>query len=236
MTAGAVPGQRPRLSRAMAKLALLAAGLLAAGWVLRELAVTPGAEWVDRLVRGQGGWGQAVFVLGGAAATAAGVPRQVVGFLGGYAFGVVLGSALAMAAQLLGCALAYGWARVIGREVAARLLAGRYGRRLRRLTDALARAPFAATLALRLLPIGNNLALNLLAGLAGVPVLAFLAGSAVGYLPQTVVFALLGKGIRVDGAWQLALAGGLLAVSLGLGLWLLRRNRAAAALAEAPPE
>ena len=44
---------------------------------------------------------------------------------------------------------------------------------------------------------------------------------AIGYLPQTVVFALLGKGIRVDGAWQLGLGVGLFVVSAVIGLLLL---------------
>jgi uncharacterized membrane protein YdjX (TVP38/TMEM64 family) len=219
---------------ALAKLLLLAAGLLAAGAVLRELGGVPGTEWVDRSIRDEGFWGEAVFVLVGAAITAAGVPRQTIAFLGGYAFGAALGTALGLAAQLLGCIAAYAWARLLGRDWAERRLAGRFGHRLRPLRDALAASPFEATLALRLLPVGNNLALNLLAGMAGLRVLPFLAGSALGYLPQTVVFALLGKGIRVEGAWQLGLAGVLLAVSVGLGLWLLRRHKAGRALEDSP--
>jgi uncharacterized membrane protein YdjX (TVP38/TMEM64 family) len=216
--------------QALAKLGVLAAGLLLAGALLRELGGVPGTAWVDASIRDEGLWGELVFVLVGAALTAAGVPRQTVAFLGGYAFGALLGVALGLAAQLLGCAAAYGWARLLGRDWAERRLAGRYGHRLRPLRDALAANPFEATLALRLLPVGNNLALNLLAGMAGLRPLAFLAGSALGYLPQTVVFALLGKGIRVEGAWQLGLAGVLLVVSVAIGLWLLRRHRAARAL------
>jgi uncharacterized membrane protein YdjX (TVP38/TMEM64 family) len=133
---------------------------------------------------------------------------------------------------LLGCVAAYGWARLLGREWAERRLAGRFGHRLRPLRDVLAGSPFGATLALRLLPVGNNLALNTLAGMAGLRVLPFLAGSALGYLPQTLVFALLGKGIRVEGGWQLALSVALLAASMALGFWLMRRHRAARAAEE----
>lgn len=221
----------PRHWVALGKLGLLAAGLLAGGVLLRELGGVPGTAWMDRL-RAQGLRGGLVFVAVGAALTAAGVPRQSIAFLGGYAYGAALGGALGLAAQLLGCAASYGWARLLGRDWAERRMAGRFGHRLRPLRDALAGAPFEATLALRLLPVGNNLALNLLAGMAALPVLPFLAGSALGYLPQTVVFALLGKGVRVDGAWQLALAAALLAVSIGIGLWLLRRHRAGQALGE----
>ncbi len=216
--------------RGLAKPLLLAAGLLAAGAVLRELGGVPGTAWVDASIRDEGIWGEFVFVLVGGALTAAGVPRQGIAFLGGYAYGTVLGTAFALLAQLLGCAAAYAWARALGRGWAERRLAGRFGHRLRPLRDVLAGSPFEATLALRLLPVGNNLALNLLAGLAGLRVVPFLLGSALGYLPQTLVFALLGKGIRVEGTWQLAFAALLLAISVGLGLWLLRRHRAARAL------
>jgi uncharacterized membrane protein YdjX (TVP38/TMEM64 family) len=221
--------------RSLLKLLVLAGGLLAAGALLRKLGGVPGTAWVDASIRDEGLWGELVFLLVGAAVTAAGVPRQTVAFLGGYAFGAALGTALGLVAQLLGCAASYGWARLLGRDWAERRMRGRFGHRLRPLRDALAQSPFQATLALRLLPVGNNLALNLLAGMAGLKALPFLAGSALGYLPQTVVFALLGKGIRVEGAWQIGMAGVLLAVSIGLGLWLLRRHRAARALAEATP-
>ena len=220
---------------ALLRLVLLACGLVAAGLVLRSLGAVPGTEWVDRYVRGRGVLGEAVFLAAGAVATAVGAPRQGVAFLGGYAFGATRGTGLALAAQLLGCALSFYWARLIGRDWAERRLAGRFGYRLRPLRDALAGSPFGATLAIRLLPVGNNLALNLLAGMAGIAALPYLAASAIGYLPQTVVFALLGKGVRVDGFWQLALSAALFAASVLLGLRLLRRHRAARALEEAGP-
>jgi uncharacterized membrane protein YdjX (TVP38/TMEM64 family) len=225
----AVPGRW----RALGKLLLLACGLLAGGALLREMGGVPGTDWVDASIRDDGLRGEALFVLVGAAVSAVGVPRQTVAFLGGYAFGAALGTGLGLLAQLLGCAASYGWARALGRDWAERRMRGRFGHRLRPVRDALQASPFSATLALRLLPVGNNLALNLLAGLAGLAAGRFLLGSAIGYLPQTVVFALLCKGIRVEGPWQLGLAAGLLLVSIGLGLWLLRRHRAARALEEA---
>lgn len=224
----------PAASRrtALTKLGIMVAGLVAGGLLLRAVGAAPGTDWVDAHIRDGGLRGEAVFLLLGTALTAAGAPRQGIAFLGGYAFGAVVGTALALLAQLAGCALSFGWARLVGRAWAERRMAGRFGHRLRPLRDSLAENPFGATLALRLLPIGNNLALNLLAGMAGIAFLPFLAASAIGYLPQTVVFALLGKGIRVDGAWQMALAGGLLAGSIAIGFWLLRRHRAGRALEE----
>ncbi|MBP0443440.1 TVP38/TMEM64 family protein [Roseomonas sp. SSH11] len=213
-------------------MALLAAGLGLAGWIIRTIGLAPGGEtgmgWVDHWIRGQGLWGEAVFLAIGCAATAAGMPRQAVAFLGGYAFGAGLGTVLALVAQSLGCALSFGWARLVGRDWAARRLEGRFGRRLRPLHDRLVASPFGATLALRLLPVGNNLALNLLAGLSGLRLAPFLAASAVGYLPQTLVFSLLGDGVAVDRTAQIILGGALFLVSVALGIWLLRREPPAA--------
>lgn len=226
------PAPAARRRAALLRLLLLALGLAAGGVLLKSLGAAPGTEWVDTYVLGQGLLGDAVFVLAGAALTAVGVPRQGLAFLAGYAFGAVEGTALAMAAQILGCGAAYAWARAIGQPWAEARLAGRFGHRLRPMRDVLVGSPFGTTLALRLLPIGNNLAVNLLAGMAAVPALAFLAASALGYLPQTVIFALLGKGIRVDGAWQMGLAAVLFVVSVLIGLWLLRRHRAGRVLEE----
>ena len=44
---------------------------------------------------------------------AVGVPRQAVAFIGGYAFGAMAGTALALVAQLLGCAASFYWARAV---------------------------------------------------------------------------------------------------------------------------
>jgi uncharacterized membrane protein YdjX (TVP38/TMEM64 family) len=220
----------PRIAATL-KLLVMAAGLASAGLLLRAFGAAPGTEWVDLYVRGQGLGGELVFLGLGAAMTAVGVPRQAVAFLGAYAFGVAVGTALALLATLAGCGLSFYWARLVARDWAERRLSGRFGRRLRPLRDSLLASPFGATLALRLLPLGNNLALNLLAGMAGVAFLPYLAASALGYLPQTLVFAFLGKGVRVDGAWQLALAAGLFVVSVAIGFWLLRRDRAAKAMA-----
>jgi len=218
---------RPALVAA-GRLAVLAAGLALVGWIIRTIGLAPGGEtgmaWVDHWIRGQGLWGEALFLAAGTVATAAGLPRQAVAFLGGYAFGGPLGTGLALVAQLLGCAAAFGWARLVGRGWAARRLEGRFGRRLRPLHDRLSASPFGATLALRLLPVGNNLALNLLAGLSGLRLLPFLAGSALGYLPQTLVFAMLGDGVAVDRTAQIVLGGGLFLVSVAIGIWMLRRE------------
>ncbi|MFN3450179.1 MAG: TVP38/TMEM64 family protein, partial [Roseococcus sp.] len=58
---------------ALGRLLLLATGLVLGGLLLREIGAAPGTDWVDRYVRDQGLLGETIFVLVGAAATAAGV-------------------------------------------------------------------------------------------------------------------------------------------------------------------
>ena len=129
----------------------------------------------------------------------------------------------ALAAELGGCAVDFFWARLIARDWAARRIRGR----LARLDQRLSRHPFSATLTLRLLPVGNNILLNLIAGVSAVAPIPFLAASTIGYIPQTIVFGLLGSGTRVDRSQQFLLAAALFALATLLGLWLMRRMRAA---------
>jgi len=178
-------------------------------------------DWIDREVRGQGVGGQLLFVAAGGVATAIAVPRHVVSFLGGYAFGAGSGSLLALAATELGCALTFAYGRLVGRP----LLGARFGARVRRIDAFLAGNPFAMSLLVRLLPLGNNFATSLAAGVSSVRPGPFLAGSLIGYYPLTLAFALAGSGVEVGGAPRVALAVALLLASAALGVWLYHRYR-----------
>jgi uncharacterized membrane protein YdjX (TVP38/TMEM64 family) len=201
----------PAPGRSLAKAALLLAGLAAAGLALRSLGAG-GLSAAPTL------GGAAVFFAVSATLVAVGMPRQVVAFAAGYAFGAWRGGVLALAAQLLGCAADFWWARLVARDWATRHLRGR----LARVDQMLAEKPFMATLTLRLLPVGNNLLLNLLAGVSGLRVWPFLTASLIGYLPQTAIFALTGSGTHVDHGLQIALAAALFALSALLGVTLLK--------------
>ncbi len=206
-----------------ARALLLLAGLCALGLALRRV---PGIEpqaMLQGWVAGQGAWGAAAFLLGGGALCAVGLPRQAVAFAGGFALGAGPGGALALLAMLVGCAVDFVWARAVARQWARRRLAGRWAS----LDAFLAANPFTATLTLRLLPVGNNVALNLLAGVSAVPFGPFVAASALGYLPQTAIFALLGSGVRVERGTQIAVGLALfVAAAAGGALLLHRRPRA----------
>lgn len=217
---------------------LAALGFLANRWGLADMM---SQRWIDTAVRGQGWSGNLVFLGMGALTTAIGFPRQVVAFLGGYAFGFLPGLGLALLAALLGCVIGFYYARWMGRS----LVAHRFPGRIRKLDEFLRGHPFSMALIIRLLPVGSNVVTNLLAGVSSVRGLPFFAGSALGYVPQTLVFALAGSGVNFDPSLRLTLAAALFVVSSLLGIWLYRRHREVGALeaelaqgansAEAPP-
>lgn len=214
-----LPGRPPQPWKLFIKPLGLALGLVVAGVVLKTLAAGVKGGIFAHYVMGHGFEGEIIFVLGGALLTAAGLPRQAIAFAGGYAFGLKMGLVLALVAQVGGCVVDFFWARAIARD----WVRGRIGTRMAKLDTRLSAQPFMASLTLRLLPVGNNTLLNLLAGLSSVSATAFIGASAIGYIPQTLVFALLGSGVQVSHTMQIVLAVVLFVLSAGFGLLLMRR-------------
>lgn len=209
---------------------LVLAALVAIG-IAVETGVSGGLlsrDWIDREVRGRGVTGELLFVAVGGLATAMAVPRNIISFLGGYAFGLAQGILLALLAEILGCLLTFSCARTIAR----RLVSARLGERVRRIEDFLAANPFSMTLLVRLLPVGNNFLTNMAAGVSRVRAVPFLLGSLLGYLPKTFVFALAGSGIDAGAHLRVAFAVVVLLISGAIGIWLYRRYRHGKSLGE----
>lgn len=175
-------------------------------------------EWADLHLRSQGGAGILLFVALAAALSPLGFPRQVLAALGGYAFGAVPGTVWCCLGLTAGCACGFFYSRLLARAALQRRFSGR----IRKLDALLSRRPFLMSMAVRCLPVGNNALTNVAAGVTSIPAPAFIAGSALGYLPQTVIFSLLGSGIRVDPAMRLSLAVLLFALASCLGYRIYR--------------
>jgi uncharacterized membrane protein YdjX (TVP38/TMEM64 family) len=152
--------------------------------------------------------------------TAFGGPRQAVSFFSAYFFGLYAGFAVAIASTLAGCLLALAIAAMSG-GVAQAIMRGRVNIAI----QVWAANPFAMTLALRLMPIGSNLITNLAAGVARIPLSGFIAGTALGYVPQTLVFSLMGAGVNIGSEMQVALSIVLFVVSVIVGIWIYARYR-----------
>jgi uncharacterized membrane protein YdjX (TVP38/TMEM64 family) len=209
---------------------LVLAALIAAGFVVESGALSGllSQDWIDREVRGRGTTGQLLFIAVGGLATAVAVPRNVISFLAGYAFGLAQGILLALLAEGLGCLLTFLCARTFAR----RPVSARFGERARRIEDFLAANPFSMTLLVRLLPVGNNFLTNMAAGVSRVRALPFLLGSLLGYLPKIFVFALAGSGIDTGAHLRVAFAVVVFLISSAIGVWLYRRYRHGKTLGE----
>ncbi|MFT5539807.1 MAG: putative membrane protein YdjX (TVP38/TMEM64 family), partial [Alphaproteobacteria bacterium] len=92
---------------------------------------------------------------------------------------------------------------------------------------------FSTALLIRLLPVGSNLLTNLAAGVSGVRAVPFVAGSTLGYVPQTLIFALVGSGLHIEPALRIGASVVLFVVSGMLGVYLFRRYRGTSALIDA---
>jgi uncharacterized membrane protein YdjX (TVP38/TMEM64 family) len=223
-----------RQAKILLKGLVLIASLVAAGLAARHLGLADALSegWMDAHVRGQGLLGWLTFLGLAALGTGVGLPRQVVSFLAGYVYGFVAGTLLGVAGTTLGAALSFLYARVLGRGPVARRMARRGPGRIARADAFLARAPFSTALVIRLMPVGSNILTNLLAGVSSVPALPFLLGSALGFVPQTAVFALLGSGFKVDLAWRVSLSALLFLLSTWIGWRIHRARRRDAALVD----
>ena len=177
--------------------------------------------WIDADVRGQGWTGTLIFLAVGWAMTSCGLPRQLVAFLAGYAFGFAHGTGLSLVATTLGCMTAFSFARLVGRDLVARRISGR----IKRFEDFLGENPFTMTLLIRFLPLGSNFLINLAAGVSSVRAFPFFAGSAIGYVPQMVIFALVGSGISLDPVFRIGFSAVLFILSGFLGIYLYRKHR-----------
>ena len=200
---------------------ILSLALLGYLFEMTDLGHSVNETWINEHVRRHGVQGMLLFLAMGAIFTGIGLPRQIIAFLGGYAFSVMLGTLLGASAALLGGMLTFVYARLFGKG----LLRSRLGERAKRFDVFIGQHPFSMTLLIRLLPVGNNLLTNLAAGISSIRPLVFFSGTFLGYLPQTLVFALVGSGVHVAPATKLAGAIVLFLMSGVLGIYLYRRHR-----------
>ncbi len=199
-------------------------GVLALGIGIM-FAMNPSVEvytsFVDNNIREHGFLGVTIYILLVTVLSCVSVPRQLLSLIGGYAFGALGGTFLATIGVTFGCMISFGYARLFGQN----FVRHHFGPRIQKAEDFLVRAPFSMTFLVRCLPVGNNLLTNLLAGLTRIPALPFFAGSALGYIAQNFIFALLGSGARVDPIWRTLLSAALFLLASAIGLYLYKKHR-----------
>ncbi|TKB46439.1 TVP38/TMEM64 family protein [Thalassotalea mangrovi] len=164
---------------------------------------------------------QVAFIAVAAITTMFGFPRQAIAFVAGYGLGFWHGTLIATFATLLGSVLCFSFAT----RLSTHYQLATSSKLVKRLSAFLASNVFQKTLIVRLFPFGSNLLTNLAAGISQVNKVAFFSATLIGYLPQMIIFSLSGSGINMQSQWQLLLSGLLLCISLGLGVWLYRKEQ-----------
>lgn len=195
-------------------LIVLLAGVAALSFAA-DVTVADIRAWVE-----SGGWAApAVFVVLYAALTVGLVPGSILTTAAGVLFGAASGTGLALVGATLGATLAFEVARRTGRPAVRRLEAGHVAR-----VDAwLADRGLLAVMSLRLVPLVPFSAANYAAGLTGIARRDYLVGTAIGIVPGTFAYTLLGANLAdpTDPVFLAAAAG--LVVLAVLGGVLLRR-------------
>jgi uncharacterized membrane protein YdjX (TVP38/TMEM64 family) len=196
--------------------------IIAIGYGANHLDFEGWARWINfgnspntLWYQGKGGY----FVVG-VLFTAIGGPRQVMAFFAAFFFGIWPGFLLSMAAVTTSCLIGTLVARVFTKPITA-FIRGKVDVAI----GFWRKNPFSTTIILRLLPVGSNLVTNLAAGATGIPLLPFVAGSAIGYVPQMAIFSLMGKGVDVGANGQIALGVALFVAMTIFGMWIYARYR-----------
>ena len=210
-------------ARATALAVLIIALVVAAA-----LVDLPDVEELRVWVAGTGVWAPLVFVLVGVLGTPLFFPKPVLATASGLLFGVLPGTALAIAACTAGALIFFVVGRLLGREAVARRTGGGL---LGVLDEVFAANGLAATVVLRLLPVVRFAASNYGAGVTAVRPALFGWGAAIGLVPTTLLAAFLGSSLLDFGSPRsLAAVAGWIALAAAGLLWgnrLLRRARAA---------
>ena len=110
---------------------------------------------------------------------------------GGFLFGTLVAGFAAEAACIIGGVIVFLACRTAFGDFIAR----RAGPLVRKAEAALSGDPFSWVLTLRLIPVAPFFVVNIAAGMARVPLSAFVAGTAIGSAPSSFIFAGLGAGL-----------------------------------------
>jgi uncharacterized membrane protein YdjX (TVP38/TMEM64 family) len=186
-----------------------------------DMVSTFNQTWIDSDIRDNGLKGALYFFGISVVITACGAPRQIVAFLGGYAFGAVFGVILATAATLVGCITTF----YVSKMMIKPLVRKKFHKHSLRIDTFLTDHPIRKTIIIRLLPVGSNVLTNLIAGTTNVSPRAFFIGSCIGYIPQMFIFSLLGKGMLIGSEWKIISSILLLLISSYLSFSLYKKHR-----------
>jgi uncharacterized membrane protein YdjX (TVP38/TMEM64 family) len=168
--------------------------VLAVASIVFAAYVVPLGDWTAALAeraRRTGALGVAIFVAAYVGATVAFLPGSLLTVAAGFAFGPIWGLAVASPASVAGATAAFLLGRTFLRDWAHRKTSD--SPRVRAIWRAVEREGFKVVLLLRLSPLVPFNVLNYALSLSNVRVGTYVAASALGMLPGTVLYVYLGS-------------------------------------------
>ena len=198
----------------------MAAAALAA-FVLVALTVAHDTDSVRETVDGAGAWAPLAFVGLGALLTVAFFPFPVTAAAAGLLFGILEATLLALLAETLGATIAFLIARRVGGDAIGVVAP----KRLTFLLEAIERRAFVTVLYIRIFPGVPRHPANYLCGVAGIPLVPFVAATLIGTAPRAYAYVALGGSLSNPfGSPQAFAAAATLLVMGLLGVFLVRRD------------
>lgn len=146
-------------------------------------------------------------------------PASVLAMAGGLAFGTWLGMLYTLIGETIGAILSFLFARKVGTS----LFGGKEDPRFAKLERAMARRGFSMVLMLRIAPFVPFDLVSYSAGVARVPMRAYVVATIIGTLPGTFAYNYLGATLT-KGDWREYLIAGIV-FALALAVPLLFRRR-----------
>lgn len=153
--------------------------------------------------------------------TSVGLPRQIAALTAGYLFGSIYGAILATFSALAGCIITV----LLSRYLFANIVKQNYSLPLSKVSIFFEKDTALKAFIIRLIPAGSNFLTNILAGTAKIPTLPYFLGSGIGFIPQMIIFSLMGAGLKINSQQQLIFSGGLFIFALLLSGYLYRKTK-----------
>ncbi len=216
-----IENEQDSSSKGLYKL-IIFAGLVVAGILISTL--TPirhmlTVENIQQFAKTIGWWGPAVLFFYGLLGPILFLPRWPVCFLGGMLYGIVIGSILANFATAAGAFLHYLTSHYLVSPSSSKLLL-----RLKIDPDKLTSSRlFWLILMLRVFPLSNSAATNVLAGALRMKKTSYLLSSFLGMIPSSILYASWGRLMRKPEPKYYFFAVGFL-ILLSVGTMLVRKR------------
>lgn len=152
------------------------------------------AAFTEKYVRQFGAKGIVLFFVLSGIGTFFFIPRQILSLVAGYFYGWKIAVITVSLGAGLGCLFSMGY----GSFLAKNFFRAKMKNRIACLENIFKKSAFGIALGIRIMPVGSNTLLNMIVGATNIPFWSFWLGSLLGYIPQNMLFAVLGNAGKTE--------------------------------------